>query len=202
MDQTNPNLNLKTNPWIKVGKNGKPIKKKLNSIDNTNNTYDSSELKNIIGNVLSFECPVINLSYKINYLNFIKEFDMLQHNVIKGIDSENKNYIAIKAEFYFEPKSNKLPQKILSTFCNKNEQNVDKLQWENYGFHDQYLFFPLHMLNISQFNLINKLLNKKDIELDESIINKNKLLTLPYFGMKNERVNKLNYPIGLRLGWS
>jgi hypothetical protein len=190
--------NLNPNPWIKVGKNGKAIKKKNNT--HQDNKFDRSELKNIIDIVLSFDCPIINLSYKIDYLNFIGKLDMMEHNIIKGIDSENKNYIAIKAEFYFDPKLNKQPQTNLSTFCPLYEH--DKLQWENYGPFNQYLFFPLYVLNVLQLNFINKLLNEKDIKLDENIINKHKLLTAPYFCNEEERNNKINYPIGVRLGWS
>ena len=124
------------------------------------------EFNKLINKIMDFNCNVLDIGAKIgstSYIDFIKQTDLGENNIMKGYDCFGRKFIVFKATYIFNDNTFK---KTFSTFFQRYTDN-DKL-WHTCGHDGELIFYTDGGAKLEHFQIIEKLLYDGFIELDDT----------------------------------
>lgn len=126
------------------------------------------EFNKLINKIMDFNCDILDIGEKIghtSYIDFIKQTDLENNNIMKGYDCFRRKFIVFKATYIFEDNTIK---KTFSTFFQRYTDN-DRL-WHICGHDGSLIFDTCGGAKLEQLEIIEKLLYNGFIELNETNI--------------------------------
>jgi hypothetical protein len=109
-------------------------------------------------------CTELDISHKYghtSYIDFIKQSDLQENIMMKGIDDFERPFIVFKSEIIYE--NSKFNKKTFTTFFKRYVD--DSLLWHACGHDGPLLFDTVGGANISQLKLLADLLKNGYVDL-------------------------------------
>lgn len=126
------------------------------------------EFNKLINKIMDFDCHTLDVTDKFgdtSYIDFIKQTDLGENNIMKGCDYFERRFIVFKATYIFKDNTIK---KTFSTFFQRYSDN-DRL-WHICGHDGPLIFDTCGGARLEHFQMIEKLLYDGFIEIDETNI--------------------------------
>jgi hypothetical protein len=119
---------------------------------------------NLISSIMDTNCTELDISHKYghtSYIDFIKQSDLQENIMMKGIDDFERPFIVFKSEIIYE--NSKFNKKTFTTFFKRYVD--DSLLWHACGHDGPLLFDTVGGANISQLKLLADLLKNGYVDL-------------------------------------
>ena len=148
----------------------------------------------IIQKIKSIDFPILDIFNRkgsTSYIDFIKEKELGQHSVIKGVDCIGRFFITIKAE-YLLPTGELVPS--FSTFFQRYSDDYNT--WQCCGHDGTLLFATEGGMRHEQFEILYQLLTDSKVDLNSDLIRKIRLIVLHDDDSENKEDN---IPLQIRL---
>ena len=126
------------------------------------------EFNNLIDKIIYYKCDILDIGNKTgdtSYIDFIKQIDLKQNNIMKGTDCCRRKFIIFKATIIYDDKTEK---NTFSTFFQRYTDNT-KL-WHICGHDGSLIFDTCGGTNLKQLEIIDELLHKGIVNIDETNI--------------------------------
>lgn len=153
--------------------------------------------------IKNFECPILDIMNRkgwTSYIDFIKEKELGQNSVMKGIDCIGRPFIAIKAEYVYPNNNNNVEEETVPTFSTFFQRYTDDSNtWQCCGHDGTLLFATEGGMRKEQFETLVKLLYETKVDLDPELIKKNRFIVYDKKKLNNEEEEESTFPLQIRL---
>lgn len=124
------------------------------------------EFNKLINKIMKYNCHILDIGDKIgttSYIDFIKQTDLGENKIMKGVDCFKRPFIVFKATYIFDDNTVK---KTFSTFFQRYGDS-DRL-WHICGHDGPLLFDTCGGARLEHLQIMEKLLYDGFIELDDN----------------------------------
>ena len=133
-------------------------------------SYEGETIRN---KILNYACPNLNIGDRkgsTGYIDFIKESELGQYAVMKGLDCIGRPFLAVKSEYVL------MTGRTVPSFSIFFQRYIDeKFLWQCCGHDGAYLMHTEGGMRHDQFVFLQLLLDEKVVDIDLDSIKKYRL---------------------------
>lgn len=128
---------------------------------------NKERMNQIVNEIKKFDCSTLDIGDmkgETDYIDFISDYILEGHDVMKGVDKYGRFFIIVKAHIVY---SNRLPINTFTTFFQRYTDN--NIRWVGCGHKAIHLMDTSGGMTLVQLELLRDLLYNNSVKFDNSI---------------------------------
>jgi len=145
---------------------------------------NTNSIVSLMASIMNTICDTLDISNRYGntgYIDFIKQTELQENNIMKGMDDYRRLFIVFKAEVIYDDNTKR------NTFTTVFQRFDKELLWHSCGHDGQLLFDTVGGINATQLQLLDNLLKNGFVDLTPDMDYDN----LKFCGKNSKTIKKI-----------